>query len=228
MTNQFNKKYFEENYLKHNKSYKYTYFMISFLIFMYFVQFFVIGVENLEYFMLNTKDLFSGIYHTVFTALFFHVDIFHIFFNLIALFLFSRHVEKHFGGWTILIFLICGTIANIISSIIAYTLGDIYYSIGASSGIAALVILALLLEPLSITTILGWIFIFLDIIGLSNQQSSTNHLAHIGGYLSLFFLIFFLEYKNRKKIYLGFLINLFLLIILYLILEYFEISFIGF
>lgn len=218
MINKFNKNSYQ-TYLENNRTTFFTYLLMFFLVVMYLVQFFLIGVENLSYYMLNTVDIYEGVYHTVFTALFFHVDIFHILFNLIALFLFGRHVEKYFGGWILLLFVVCGVIANVISSIIAYNLGDIYYSIGASSGIAALVILALLLEPFSFTTILGWLFIFLDVVGLGNPDSTTNHLAHIGGYVSLFFLLFFLEYRKRKKIYLGFIINLFLLGILYFLIR---------
>lgn len=224
------KKYKEYEYLdkknfNKDKNVKYTYILMFTLVFTYISQFYLIGVDNLEFFMLNSSDLFSGIYHSVFSALFFHVDIFHLLFNLIALFLFGRHVEKHFGWKVLPLFFICGIIANSISSMIAYSLGDIYYSIGASSGIAALIIFALLLEPFSFTTIIGWFYIFLDIMGLYNGGTSTNHLAHIGGYFSLFVLFFFLEYDKRKKIYKGFIINLVILFIIYIILRYFDFSF---
>ena len=118
--------------------------------------------------------------------------------------------------------------------------GDIFSSLGASGAIAGLIIFAILFDPISFTRIfifpvpifvLGWFLISLDLIGLSNP-SQVNHFAHIGGYLALLLLFFFLEFKHRKKIMLGFVINLILIVLTYTFVSFINVErirlFLGF
>lgn len=168
-------------------------------------------------------DTFSLKFYTNITSIFLHGNLTHLLSNLISLNIFGRIVEKHFQTKTFLLFLISGLIANLISNLIALFQNNFYYSLGASGGIAGLIILAILLNPFQFTSLLiiplpiflvGWFLIGLDIIGLSNP-SQINHLAHIGGYLALIILMFFIELKQRQKLYVGLIINLILLILLY-------------
>jgi rhomboid protease GluP len=155
------------------------------------------------------------------TSIFLHNDIIHLISNLIALLIFGRIVEKEIGFKMIFVFLSSGIIANLISNSISYMQNDLFYSLGASGAIAGLIIFAILLSPFTLTSVLiipmpifviGWAIIILDFIGLT-APSSTNHLAHIGGYSALLFIFFFLELSHRKKIVAGFLINLMLIIV---------------
>ncbi len=215
---------------------KWTAYLICFLIFMYILEFLIfipMGIFNNLLF--SSADLFNGNFYTILTSIFFHANMSHIFSNLLALLIFGRIVEREFEFKVILLFLSSGIIANIISGLIYYFQNDFTPSIGASGGIAGLIIFAILLEPFALSSILifpipifiiGWFLISLDIVGVTNiGNSNINNLAHIGGYFALLILFFFLEFKRRKKIIKGFMVNLLILILIYFILNYLGINY---
>lgn len=206
---------------------KFTAYISLFIIFTFILQIIFLNSNQqlLQNFMTNPTHLLTIQFYTNLTSVFLHGSLGHILTNLLALNIFGRIVESHFNEKTIYLFLASGIISNLISNSISLYQNNLYYSLGASGAIAGLIIMAILLNPLQLSSIflvplpiflIGWFLIFLDLIGLSNP-SQTNNLAHIGGYLSLIFLMFTLEIKNRKKIYLGLSINLFLLVILYIL-----------
>lgn len=56
-----------------------------------------------------------------------------------------------------------------------------------------------LIIPLPIM-IVGWLAIFADILGILNPvESGIGHLAHIGGFISIALLMYFLVKKKRIK-----------------------------
>jgi membrane associated rhomboid family serine protease len=92
---------------------------------------------------------------------------------------------------------------------------------------------AILLNPFALTSILviplpifiiGWILIISDIVGLTSP-STVNHLAHLGGYGALLLIFFFLEFRERKKILTGFIINLVLLLLAYVLFKIYGVGF---
>jgi len=215
---------------------KTTWFLIGFLVFCFLLEmiFLVPNPELFQKFMTHQSHFTNGNYTSVLTSIFLHGGIIHLLTNCLALLIFGRKVEKHLKGWKMILFFISGgVLSNIISNFIGSYLGVEYYSLGASGAIAAIIILAIMIHPFSFTHIfiipipifmLGWLIILSDIIGLTNP-SQTNNLAHIGGYLSLVFLGFFLNREHKKKIIIGLGLNLLMLIILYFIINYFQISF---
>lgn len=205
---------------------KYTSGLILFLIFMYIIQviFFYDYMNSLMDYPLH---FFEGNFYSVLTSIFLHADLGHLFGNCLVLLIFGRVVEKQFKGKILLIFLASGIVANIISNFISLMFSDIFYSLGASGAIAGLILFAILIEPFSFTTILffpmplflvGWAYIISDLIGLL-YTSQINHLAHLGGYLALLVIFFFLEIKHRKKISVGFMINLILILVSYILVK---------
>lgn len=86
----------------------------------------------------NNKDLFKlGLYYTPFTAMFLHIDIFHILFNMYALFVFGPIVEKYYGKWKmLLIYLVSGLVGSLFS-LVFLPVNSISY--GASGAIFGLV-----------------------------------------------------------------------------------------
>ncbi|MDA3855243.1 MAG: rhomboid family intramembrane serine protease [Candidatus Woesearchaeota archaeon] len=208
---------------------KITSFLIFFLIFMYIVEILFLG-DYMELFMVHPNHLFDGNYWSIFTSIFLHADLVHLVSNSIALLIFGRIVERKFNSKILFIFLLSGVVANLVSNFISYSQGELFYSLGASGAIAGLIILAILVDPFDFTTIflvplpifvVGWFLISLDIIGLTNS-SQTNHFAHLGGYLALLVIFFFLEFKDRKKVITGFTINLCLLLALYVLSQAFN------
>lgn len=211
-----------------------TAYLILFLVFMYFVE--IIYFVNIEGLMNSLMDyqlhFFQGNYYSVLTSIFLHANWIHLSTNCLALLIFGRQVEKEFGFKTLYIFIFSGIIANIVSNIISYLQNDLFYSLGASGAIAGLIIFAILVHPFSFTSffivpipifVLGWVLILVDILGVT-KESTTNHLAHIGGYSALLILFFFFEIKNRKKIITGFSLNLILLLIVYLISKFVDLT----
>lgn len=208
----------EKEQLRHNSSIIHTYILIAILIAMYCYQFFILG-DGVASYITHTQDIFNGTFYTLFTALFFHSGIVHLAGNLLGLFLFGRIVEKHVGFKLYFIFLMGGVLANLISNIVATFLGQSYASLGASSGIASIIIFAMLLEPFRFTTLLGWFLISLDVSGVQNPQSQTNHLAHLAGYFSLLVLYFFIEKHHKKKVISGIIINGAIIVLVYSLLK---------
>jgi len=211
-----------------------TAYLIFFLVFMYFFEvFYLISFPDLmNMLMTHQNHLFEGNYYSVFTSIFLHANWLHLVTNCLALLIFGRQVEKEFRFKTLFIFLASGIISNVISNLISYYQGNFFYSLGASGAIAGLIIFAILLNPLSFTSffivpipifLLGWILILIDILGIT-RNSTTNHLAHLGGYSALLVLFFFLEIKNRKKIITGFTLNLVLLLVVYIISKFYDIT----
>jgi len=209
---------------------KTTAYLSIFLIIIFFIQIFIIEANfNINNFLYSFYDLLDGNYYSIITSIFLHANLTHLLGNLLFLIIFGRIVEKHFKGWTFIIFLISGIIANLISGYFFYLAGDITPSLGASGGIAGLIILAILLEPFTFTSafiiplpifLVGWFFIISDTIGLFNDTSShINHMAHLSGYLSLIILFFAFNIKNRKKVISGLIINLVFIVFVYLLVK---------
>ena len=206
-----------------------TSILLAFILFFtYLIQIFIIPPQILDLLITHPSHLFSLNFFSVFTAVFLHGDLIHLLSNIIALIIFGKYVEQEFQKKTILIFIASGVIANLISHIISLATGDIFPSLGASGGVAGLIIFATLMNPLSFIRIfvipipvfaLGWFLISLDIIGLTNP-SNINHYAHIGGYLALLIMFFFLEIRHKSKIITGFIINLVLLSLLFLAYQF--------
>ena len=93
---------------------------------------------NLAELLANNKDLFKfGLYFKPFTAMFVHIDIFHILFNMYALFVFGPIVEKYYGkGKMLLIYLVSGLVGSLFS-LVFLPANSISY--GASGAIFGLV-----------------------------------------------------------------------------------------
>ncbi len=208
----------EKEQLRKNSSILHTYILIVILIAMYCYQFFVLG-GGVATFITHTQDVFAGTFYTLVTALFFHAGLFHLAGNVLGLFLFGRIVEKHVGFKLYFIFLAGGVLANLFSNVVATLLGQSYASLGASSGIASIILFAMLLEPFRLTTLLGWFLISLDVSGVQNPQSQTNHLAHLAGYFSLLVLYFFIEKHHKQKVISGMIINGVIIVLVYSILK---------
>jgi membrane associated rhomboid family serine protease len=199
---------------------KVTSFLIFLLMFVYVVEVFWLG-PYLEVLMSYQLHIFEGNYWSMLTSVFLHADLVHLLTNCLALLVFGRIVEMHVGYKLFPLFVVCGIISNVVSNMISYYQGELYYSLGASGAIAGIIMFAILFSPFSFTSVfllplpvfvVGWFLIFLDLIGLTSP-SQTNHLAHLCGYGALLVLFFFLEIRHKKKIIAGLSLNVFLLIV---------------
>jgi membrane associated rhomboid family serine protease len=148
------------------------------------------------------------------TATFIHADIFHLAGNMLFLWVFGRRVEDACGSWRFLAFyLLCGLTSDLLSTLMRSQ--ETIPGIGASGAIAGLLGAYLVLFPggkirtfllLGIVPafprirafwFLGYWLVFQLIpaffVTSSESGYSINYWAHIGGFISGVFVIFFLR-----------------------------------
>lgn len=158
----------------------------------------------------SLPELIRGPWVSV-TAIFLHVDFWHLFINMWFLFLFGAQVEEKFGHFNFLILFICGGLfGNVLHSVVNYEQMHIPV-IGASGAISAIMGAYLACFPLNNIQCL---FLFLIkmripalvlfgswiIFELSQAfffpKANIAHWAHIGGFVVG--LVWGLYYKSRK------------------------------
>ena len=144
--------------------------------------------------------------YPMFASWFLHASLAHLAANILALFIFGRVVEMHFGRKKMLMIYFGSAI---ISSLFAALFGQ--GGIGASGAIAGVIAVAILYKPFYFTYIaLGTpISIISDITGvLVPKNDNIGHFAHLGGYIAVSFLTFFFDSRERKKLLLGLIVNI--------------------
>ncbi|MCH8520257.1 MAG: rhomboid family intramembrane serine protease [Nanoarchaeota archaeon] len=198
----------------------YTILLISTLIILYIAQ--LLGHIPFEKVVLDTQKIIEFNIISAFTSLFFHANFLHLLSNVIAILIFSRKVEHEIGVGTIFLFIIGGIIANIIASFYAaFIVGEHYLSIGASAGAAPLIFFTIIARPLSLLTPIAWFLILIDILNLTNQNTTTNHAVHVTGYIASLLLISIINFRNKRYVYYSIGFNLLGLIGLYFGLSYY-------
>lgn len=201
---------------------KSTVYLIFILIFVFLLQIFILPDFG-NFFATHPNDLFSTKFYSILTSIFFHGSLSHLFSNLFVLLVFGRIVERHIGSKIYFIFVLGGIIANFVSHLISIFFSNSFSSWGASGAISALVILGIFLEPFAISFflfpsfIIGWFFVLGDISGLF-LDDGINQFAHLGGYLAVMILVYFLEKKEKVKVRNGFIINILLIILSYFLI----------
>lgn len=140
---------------------------------------------------------------------FLHGDLWHIFFNMFALWMFGRDLERIMGARRFLIyFLTCVIGAGIVQLVVAALQGGVYPTIGASGGVFGILLaygmafpnntVMLLFPPIPMKAkyfvlIFGLLELFL---GVSGATPGIANFAHLGGMLFGFLL---LRYWRRPR-----------------------------
>ena len=174
----------------------------------------------LQQWILYPGNLLKGRFWCLVTSGFLHHDVSHLVLNMLGVFIFGRIVERQLGVLkTLLIYL--G--AMIISMGLATVIYTFIFSrntaiIGASGAVMGLLAAAMLLEPFAVTwemilplpiMMKGWLFLFADLRGfLGGERDGVSHLAHLGGFLSVGFLVYLLSRRDQKQMRAGLLINI--------------------
>jgi membrane associated rhomboid family serine protease len=170
------------------------------------------------------SDLLSVRIFTIITSGFMHASISHLLFNMLALFIFGRVVEKSFGVNKFLaIYFGALVLSNIISSIIhLFIFNQNIAGVGASGAIYGLIAAAMLIAPFYITyeliiplpiTVVGWLTIATDISDILMQvDDGVGHFAHLAGFFSVVMILYMIE-DDKERLRKGLLINAFTLVI---------------
>lgn len=156
-----------------------------------------------EAFVLNNETVTNYQYYRFITAIFLHGDITHLFFNLFALFFFGISLEKLIGSRKfLLIFLLSGIIANIIS------VNFYESSLGASGAIYGVMGALVVMRPFMIVWTFGMLmplfiasilWVTADVLRTMGAFGPTNigSIAHLSGIL-IGILLGLLLRKNKN------------------------------
>ena len=133
-------------------------------------------------------------YWQFFTYMFSHVDFWHLFSNMLGLFIFGRIVERSVGSREFLLYyLLTGTLAGITSYFLYLYSGSIFTVVlGASGALYAIMLLFSVLFPNAVVYVFGIIpmrapilvilYFFIDFFG-QFKADGTAHLVHLSGLL---------------------------------------------
>ena len=144
--------------------------------------------SSAQYLAFSTSNLLNGRIWTLVTALFLHVDIFHLAGNMIFLFAFGNALEKEMGaGKTYLSFFLDGVLALIF--------GFFFYNpnallVGASAAIFTLTAVVLLVKPLKFSFIffmplglVALIYIIYNVVAIqTGAEGNVAYISHIIGF----------------------------------------------
>ena len=174
-----------------------TIFLISINILLYV--YFSFAFENVVFYLLvqnNSKIINDLEIWRLFTSMFLHVDVLHLFSNMLSLLLFGAYVEHSYSKYQFLIlYLISGLIGSFFSMLF---LPLNVMSLGASGAIFGLIgasFSILIVERNTPLILLGLIYVFYFVF--SSFSPNVNYLAHIFGLLGGF-IIGYLFKRNKK------------------------------
>jgi membrane associated rhomboid family serine protease len=190
-----------------------------------------ISAQMLTYGALNWVEAPEFRVYQVFTYMFLHVDLWHLFFNMWALWMFGRILEYEIGSRRFFIYyMTCGIGAGLIQLLAGWAAGQylmsepiisddaatvisgfIYPTIGASGAVFGLLLafglmhpnnrIMLLIPPIPMKAkwfvlVYGLLEFFLVLLPM---QTGIAHLAHLGGMLWGFLLLWW--WKHKREIY---------------------------
>ena len=196
-------------------------FTISIIIlnFITFVASFFLSQELFNSFISYPSDFLGARAYTLLTSGFLHASWSHLLWNMLAIFIFGRVVERKLGFLkTNFIYFGSLFVSGIFSSLIDLLRGSTVGGLGASGAIMGLVSAAILLDPFYIAhesgiplpiMINGWLAIYADLAGILNPTADgIGHFAHLGGFISIGLLTFFLSGEDTEKLRKGLIINI--------------------
>jgi|Deesub1362B_J571_1020462.scaffolds.fasta_scaffold00003_333 membrane associated rhomboid family serine protease len=165
--------------------------------------------------ILQGKELY-----TLFTGMFLHGDITHIFGNMLYLWIFGDNVEDRLGHTTFLVFYISsGVIASLVQ--VFFTPSSMVPMIGASGAVSAVLGAYLIMFPWArvLTLIFGWFIWMVEIpayyylgfwfllqflyglISLRGVALYIAYWAHISGFILGIIVAIYARYKYRRRLY---------------------------
>lgn len=201
-----------------------------FLCFLILISFFIsLFLNNIDFFVLYPSDFYSIRFFSLVTHGFLHSGLSHLFSNLVIIYFFGRLVEKEYGVDVFLKTYFFGLVfAALFASVVNLYNQDLVGSVGASGAAMALVAVATLFKPFKISYValiplpvflIGWVAVLGDITGIINASNDgIGYFAHLGGFLSAPLL--FLMLGKIKEIKKGILINLSLILLVFIILNF--------
>lgn len=148
------------------------------------------NTESWSFLFFSTDNLLSGRFWTVFTTLFIHADVFHLFGNMLFLYVFGNTLENIINGRNMLLTFFTGGIITCLLGIPFYNSET--YLVGVSAAIFTLAAAVMLIKPLKFswlflmmpTGLVAIIYFFYNIIAVYQGSSGgVAYISHIIGFL---------------------------------------------
>jgi membrane associated rhomboid family serine protease len=175
------------------------------------------------------KVLVRKEYKRLITSGFFHINWFHLIFNMLTLYFFSSSIVMALGIGGLLLLYFGGIIVGNLVALWIHKNHGSYKSMGASGGVYALIFagialfpgmkIGFFLLPLSIPTwLFGLIFLGFSIYAIRSKRDNVGHEAHLGGALAGIIMAILMVPSAVEKNYLPILAVLIpILAIIYII-----------
>lgn len=131
----------------------------------------------------------QGQFYRLFNAMFLHIGLAHLFYNMFSLYIFGSRLEKFLAPLqTVFVYLGAGLIGSVASMMAAYVGGNYLVSAGASGAVyglmGSLLFISLIYRrPIEgLTTYVLWLFFILGIV-YSVLTPNVDIFAHLGGFV---------------------------------------------
>jgi len=145
-----------------------------------------------EHFLVSLPLVARGHVWTLLTSALSHIDLGHLLFNMLALWLFGRIVERVIGSLSFVALYVAGGIVASLGHVAwGAVTGDATPALGASGSVMAVAVTFAVLFPLQklylffMVPMPAWfavlLYVGLDLFGLFDGRSSIAHAAHLGG-----------------------------------------------
>ncbi|MBW1877051.1 MAG: rhomboid family intramembrane serine protease [Deltaproteobacteria bacterium] len=163
-----------------------------------------------DHFLVSLEAMFAGRVWTLLTSAFSHIDPFHLFVNMLALWVFGRDVYRVTGSRGFLHLYVVGALLASIGHV-AYSLlsGSPNPALGASGSVMAIAVVFAALYPRRILLVNFFIpvpaalavaaYVVLDALGVfGGTTDNVAHAAHLGG--AAYGLLYWLIVLRRKRL----------------------------
>jgi len=147
------------------------------------------GFNDLSFFRkyeFHVGSIRAGDQVRMFSSAFLHVDIAHLAFNMLTLYLFAPYVIFNLGALSFLFIYIGSLIFGNLLTLFFHKNEYNYRAVGASGAVMGIVYAAILVQPnLEIYFLPGYIFgiiyLFYSMYGMKAKSDNIGHTAHFGG-----------------------------------------------
>lgn len=147
------------------------------------------GFNDLSFFKkyeFHVGSIRAGEQIRMFSSGFLHVDIAHLAFNMLTLYLFAPYVIAGLGSFTFLMIYAGSLILGNLLTMALHKNDYSYRAVGASGAVIGVVYAAILVQPaLEIYFMPGYIFgiiyLLYSIYGMKSKSDNIGHTAHFGG-----------------------------------------------
>ncbi|TXT62997.1 MAG: Integral membrane protein [Promethearchaeota archaeon] len=157
-----------------------------------------IGEQYSAYLVQNNQKIIDNLeWWRLFTAIFLHADVMHIFSNIFALFLFGALVEKEFTKLTyIIIYFVSGLLGNFFT-LILFPPNTI--SLGASGAIFGLIGSAFVIIAMDNPQLLLFALVYIAFFLISSLAPGINIWAHLFGLVNGVVMGYYVKQKKRSE-----------------------------